>query len=159
MQHMKSWATIDRKTFVVISDQTLELFDKNRQHNLKQPEAGGVLLGRRRGQHLEVVHATQPYPTDIRKRTKFVRESAGHAEEALAMWMASDGEIGYLGEWHSHPEPDPSPSAVDLREWEKLGTHTFANSTMLTIIVGTSNLSLMLYTQTHTPLKLLRIVD
>lgn len=135
---MKSWATVDRKSFVVISESPLQLFDEYRQNDPKQPEAGGILLGHRRGQHLHIIHATQPYPTDKRSTIRFVREKNGHEEEACHWWRTSQGKIGYLGEWHTHPEPIPRPSLVDLLEWAKLATNSFHKTSMLAVIVGTA---------------------
>lgn len=105
---------------VLIEDDVVSALDQFRQRVLGDPEAGGLLLGFRRGPHLHVTEFTPPYPTDRRTRTSFKRACEGHAEAALRRWRATDEHLDYVGEWHSHPEEHASPSAVDLREWRTL---------------------------------------
>ena len=44
----------------------------------------------------------------------------------------------YVGEWHSHPESDPTPSSLDLSEWRKVCTAT--DEAMAFLILGTAAL-------------------
>lgn len=83
-------------------------------------EAGGVLMGFRRAHHLHVVDLTEPFPTDRSTRTSFRRERTGHAEVVQRRWFGSARTCDYLGEWHTHPEDYPTPSAKDRREWRAL---------------------------------------
>ncbi len=80
-------------------------------------EAGGILLGAYRGDHLDVTAATMPMHQDRRTRLMFDRRDPGHAREATAAWRASGHTITYVGEWHSHTVGDGEPSAVDLATW------------------------------------------
>lgn len=105
---------------VLIECEVMKVLDIYRQHDSSDAEAGGLLLGFRRGSHLHVVTCTQPCPTDRRTRTTFKRGCSGHARIAYERWRESQERIDYLGEWHSHPEAQASPSGVDLREWRKL---------------------------------------
>lgn len=91
-----------------------------RQQGPTDPEAGGILLGMRRGEHIHVTQLTSPGPEDRRTRTAFHRARRSHQELALRQWRESGGVMDYLGEWHTHPEIGPSPSATDLREWRTL---------------------------------------
>ncbi|WP_429563492.1 Mov34/MPN/PAD-1 family protein [Paraburkholderia sp. MM6662-R1] len=115
------------------------------------------MLGRRRGKHFEVVHATQPLRTDKRTRTSFVRESLGHQERAIELWKASHREVGYLGEWHSHPETCPSPSGVDVKQWQQHSRETSDESPLLAVITGTEQLyvALLRHGNVHVPLDCL----
>ncbi len=83
-------------------------------------EAGGVLLGARRGPHLEITDLTTPYPRDVRKRTYFDRRDSRHNAYAYKRWLGNNRKVGYLGEWHTHPERTPSPSTLDIGEWRQL---------------------------------------
>ncbi|PLZ02815.1 hypothetical protein CY652_07770 [Burkholderia sp. WAC0059] len=139
MQGMNSWATPDKRILVLFSDTVINILLAYRQDR-HQPEAGGILVGRRRGSHFEVTHATEPQPTDRRTRVSFVRESHGHQERAVELWKRSLGTIGYIGEWHTHPEVTPSPSLVDIDQWSKLPSRNTGNATMLSVIVGTRHL-------------------
>ena len=92
------------------------------QHELARKEAGGVLLGRYILDSNDAVvdQVTIPTPGDVRTRTNFVRSKRGHQESADQAWSNSRGTRHYLGEWHTHPEPVPKPSQVDLMNWKRL---------------------------------------
>lgn len=83
-------------------------------------EAGGILLGFRRGEHLHVSDATEPQAVDIRSRFGFHRRAKHHQDVALARWAATGRKMDYLGEWHTHPEPRPEPSGIDLKHWREI---------------------------------------
>lgn len=87
-------------------------------------EAGGILLGCYRGDHLDVVGMTCPLPDDVRSPVAFDRRDPGHAWTATAEWEASGQTIGYVGEWHTHTGTAANPSAIDLRTWRKLLAHS-----------------------------------
>ncbi|MBK7285293.1 MAG: hypothetical protein IPI83_14100 [Sphingomonadales bacterium] len=74
---------------------------KYRQRFFWQPESGGILLGRRRGKHLEVLLATEPTLDDKRSTFSFGREAVGHAEVAQQTWLRGERQVDYLGEWHA----------------------------------------------------------
>ncbi|HIH2748583.1 Mov34/MPN/PAD-1 family protein [Burkholderia aenigmatica] len=154
MRFVNSWATPDKQVLVLLSDAVIATFLAHRQDR-HQPEAGGILLGRRRGRHFEVVHATEPAANDRRTRVSFIRESYGHQEQAVELWERSLGEIGYVGEWHTHPEATPCPSLVDIDQWSQLPTRNAGNTPMLGIIVGTRQLcvALLLPNISHTILQ------
>lgn len=82
-------------------------------------EAGGVLLGRYRGPHIEILSCTTPLPDDLRNRFGFARQDKGHQTLAIKEWLESGGSISFVGEWHTHPERHPTPSWVDRRSWKK----------------------------------------
>lgn len=85
------------------------------------PEAGGVLMGRWLADGLSFVvdEVSEPMPADQRSRTSFFRSAAAHARVVAASMSRSRNTCGYLGEWHTHPEPHPRPSSVDLDDWRK----------------------------------------
>ena len=92
------------------------------QHELALKEAGGILLGRYILDSNDAVvdQVTVPTPGDVRTRVNFVRAKRGHQESADQAWSNSRGTRHYLGEWHTHPEPLPKPSQVDLMNWKRL---------------------------------------
>ncbi|WP_080704850.1 Mov34/MPN/PAD-1 family protein [Bordetella bronchiseptica] len=139
MPFVSEWSTTDQRNLVVFAPDVLRVFKNYRQRLFWQPEGGGILLGRRRGKHLEVVLATEPSPKDRRATFSFVREANGHAEFAELAWHQGDKKIDYLGEWHTHPENVPNPSGVDRREWGKLVAQR-PNSTLLVVVVGINSL-------------------
>jgi integrative and conjugative element protein (TIGR02256 family) len=106
--------------WVLIEDGVFTRLDPYRQISVKMPEAGGILLGFRRGKHLHVLDATTPMRGDIGQRYRFERSSAEHQRVALQRWQQSGGTLDYVGEWHSHPELNPLPSSIDLGAWREL---------------------------------------
>jgi integrative and conjugative element protein (TIGR02256 family) len=111
----------------------------------KSKEAGGVLMGRfiKEAKDIVIDKVTLPMKGDIRSRFQFKRLSPLHQLEVEREWVASKGTCNYLGEWHTHPEQDPTPSGVDLKDWErKLKKDTFSSRFLYFIIAGTAKLSI-----------------
>lgn len=86
-----------------------------------QSEAGGVLLGRHIVDTSDIIvdQVTAPMPGDRQSRHRFFRARRRHQELIDRAWQESDGTCTYLGEWHSHPERVPAPSAVDRLDWRR----------------------------------------
>jgi integrative and conjugative element protein (TIGR02256 family) len=116
----KSLIEPQSKRLIYLHDKVDNLIQSFWQLRPDDLEAGGILIGKRRGQHLEITVASPPQADDKRSRCKFVRSPTGHQEIADERWVASEGEENYLGEWHTHPEVNATPSELDLREWKKL---------------------------------------
>lgn len=110
------------------------------QLRLDDTEAGGILVGHERQQgNLVLDRLTTPQSGDRRTRTRFHRSSEQHQELLNQMWLASGQTRAYVGEWHTHPEPIPTPSSVDQRSWRKHLKQAEARDHGLNfIIVGTS---------------------
>ncbi|MBD8051807.1 Mov34/MPN/PAD-1 family protein [Limnohabitans radicicola] len=136
MQFMSSWATDDKKALLHFSEPTLETFCQYVQASDTDCEAGGLLLGSVHGAHMLIQQATVPTAWDKRFRHLFERMPFGHEAIALSRWMASQGTVRYLGEWHSHPEDHPHPSSLDRLEWGRLSAKRQDKRPMLAVIVG-----------------------
>jgi hypothetical protein len=54
-------------------------------------EAGGILLGRYRGPHVEILRCTTPMPKDHRTPFGFVRQDKGHEEIATPTGSGTGG--------------------------------------------------------------------
>lgn len=120
---------------LLIDDAVLDLVMGNRQLKNTDAEAGGILLGLRRDDHLHVTGLTTPCPADQRSRMGFQRKDEFHQAKALVAWQESGGVVDYIGEWHSHPERHPSPSSIDIREWKSICL--FQRKPMVFLIAGT----------------------
>lgn len=120
--------------YILVEQSVSELWSSYRQLDVGAKEAGGILLGFRRGTHLHVVDATAPMRRDIRQRTYFERLDPGHQKHATSRWQRTGQRMDYLGEWHTHPELLPTPSYVDKSEWQKITARTRAP--MLFAIAG-----------------------
>lgn len=113
-----------------------------RQTQCVSREAGGVLLGRwlRGSEHVVVDELTTPMRGDRRGRTSFHRAARAHQQHIDRAYAESQGTCGYLGEWHTHPEPDPTPSSIDLDDWRRrLRDDRVDVPHLFFVIVGTSS--------------------
>lgn len=111
-----------------------------RQLKAGQPEAGGVLLGRHilRCEDVVIDEVTSPMPGDWRGPVTFHRGRAHHQQVIDERWKSSNETCLYLGEWHTHPEPHPMPSQVDVGDWRRrLREDQFNGDTLFFVIVGT----------------------
>lgn len=105
-------------------------------------EAGGVLLGRHIQGAADVVVdcVTTPMLGDLRGRFSFFREEKQHQRVIDSCWQATQGTCTYLGEWHTHPEPIPIASRVDLSNWRRKLMHDHFNCFLFFVIVGTKQI-------------------
>jgi integrative and conjugative element protein (TIGR02256 family) len=103
-----------------------------------QAEAGGILIGYRRPPHIHVTACTMPFDQDRRSRFGFLRCDPKHAQVARKYWKETAGHAYYLGDWHTHPVANPTPSFVDHKGWKKLMSSKLGTE-LLFVIVGGSN--------------------
>ena len=87
-------------------------FERYQQLRWWQREAGGQLFARFREDTIDVVEATGPRRSDRRSRYNY--EPDRQAEQREIDERFSLG-LHFVGDWHTHPEDYPRPSAVDLR--------------------------------------------
>ncbi|BCM09623.1 hypothetical protein MAFF241647_39800 (plasmid) [Ralstonia solanacearum] len=87
--------------------------------------------------HLHVSMMTTPQPGDIQHRYGFQRQAQKHQNIALEQWKAERETMDYIGEWHTHPESEPTPSSIDKREWRRICNAR--NEPMVFLIAGTRN--------------------
>lgn len=136
MLELNSWVTTDERHFIHLSPEVLATLLRYVQIGSQDPEAGGILLGKVRAGNLEIIEATEPTRKDWRSRFFFIRHQRDHQEIVKRRWEESQGQIRYLGEWHTHPEDFPSPSGTDLREWRILAESRIDCRPLLAVIVG-----------------------
>ena len=120
--------------YILVEGRVLDVISTYCQNSRGKCEAGGTLMGYRSGRHLHVLHATVPMPLDKRSRISFDRLDPGHQREVTRAWEESQGRVDYLGDWHTHPQLNPSPSITDYTEWAKLGSTL--NKPLLFMILG-----------------------
>jgi len=120
---------------ITLSSSALASFERFRQRHIWQREAGGQLFARFSGSETIIVDATPPTRSDRRRRTAFEpNRRAQHAE----IRKRFDAGLHFVGDWHSHPEPVPSPSRLDLesmRDCIRQSQHDL--KALVLVIVGT----------------------
>jgi integrative and conjugative element protein (TIGR02256 family) len=130
---------------VFLSPNALIQMEEYRQRGTFASEAGGILLGRifpdSGDVHVDCV--TTPNPSDQRSRFRFIRAAQPTQNAIESAWSESQGLQNYLGEWHTHPEDDPTPSSLDRRNWSRLArTATYEQAALFFIIVGRTSIRL-----------------
>jgi integrative and conjugative element protein (TIGR02256 family) len=132
---------------VVFSSRVLKHLDKARQIKAAQPEAGGQLFAKLREGEIRIERATGPRLSDSRARTRYMPDRRAEQEEIAR--MHNDG-FHYVGDWHTHPDAYPSPSAVDIdsiRECVLRSRHELNG--FLMVVVGTGPVPQALHISTH----------
>ena len=122
-----------------LDEAVVDVLLSHAQRDPNAMEAGGVLMGRHiRGTRDVVVDSvTTPMRGDRRSRFSFHRSRKPHQHALDEAWESSDGTCVYLGEWHTHPEPSPTPSSVDLADWRKRLRHDVVDGeSLFFVIVG-----------------------
>ena len=108
---------------LVADEALLNLVGRLRQERLPN-ETGGVLVGSIDTQRRVVyVAIALPSPSDSEERpASYIRGTRGLAEQVTKMSAITQGEIEYVGEWHSHPDG----SGVALSDDDKKALHCIA---------------------------------
>lgn len=102
----------DSEQRLVVTPTVLNHLAKHQQSEGNSSEAGGQLFARFKGEQIRVEHATGPRATDRRSRYGYIPDRRVEQEEID--WMHSRG-LHFIGDWHTHPERIPTPSASDVR--------------------------------------------
>ena len=105
---------------VTVCDEVAGIWHRHRQTAAGTPaETFGVLMGTtsvdRREIWIEAV--TTPMADDRCSRFSFALRDPGHQRAVCGKFNCSGGTGIYLGTWHTHPEPIPTPSGVDRNDW------------------------------------------
>lgn len=95
---------------LVLTDPVVDHFRRHRQLRWYQREAGGQLFARFKDNSVFVEDATGPRRTDRRARTSYVPDRRA---EQVEIFERHPRGLHYVGDWHTHPEPHPSPSRSD----------------------------------------------
>jgi len=106
--------------YVYIEPDLIRQLNNYKQTDVMSKESGGLLLGYFAEQHLHVVKATTPFSKDKKNRHRFYRRDPMHVEVAKRCYRNSNGLLNVLGEWHTHPENNPTPSSIDLNQWNNI---------------------------------------
>ena len=118
---------------VTLADEVVETISAFSLQPENSREAGGILLGSYRGLHIQVTSCSRPMARDRRTATLFDRRDPGHQGFALKNWRDSAQTKTFVGEWHTHPEPRPYPSRLDLQTWRHVAGNNTAGNTVFLI--------------------------
>jgi integrative and conjugative element protein (TIGR02256 family) len=99
---------------IVLHAQPLDMLETFTQYSKKAPESGGIILGKLINEQINILKLSVPTPLDKASRTNFERSKVGAQIILDYEFYNSNGQLTYLGEWHTHPERFPTPSSTDL---------------------------------------------
>jgi integrative and conjugative element protein (TIGR02256 family) len=131
---------------LVFMPSALEMFANFRQMR-GEPEGGGLLFAQFEFPTVRVSVVTAPHRTDGRWRMLFVPNRILQRRAVKRHFI--NGEH-FVGEWHTHPEPSPTPSSLDLRSMRD----AFLKSShelnyFIMVIVGNRSDRLVLWVSAH----------
>lgn len=106
---------------IQVSRGVFDVFQSFRQLSDESEEAGGILVGRvLLNGDVIVDYVTSPSKEDKSTRFSFFRPIRLAQQFIVNIWRKSRGTQNYLGEWHTHPEDLPCPSATDISNWMRI---------------------------------------
>jgi integrative and conjugative element protein (TIGR02256 family) len=123
---------------IELGSAVVAVLDRYRQLEAGAQEAGGMLLGRLISESNDLVidEATEPGKRDRKGRYFFFR-GRSHAQKRVdEVWYRSHCTVNYLGEWHSHPEDDPSPSCADINNWRRISSKARYEQDCLAFVIA-----------------------
>lgn len=106
------------KTVINISDKVISNLSMYVQNRSFINESGGVLLGYKVKEHNVIIidDLSLPDKEDESSMIKFIRKSISHI---LKINKSSLNNSFCIGNWHTHPVSNPTPSLIDLSTWKK----------------------------------------
>lgn len=139
------------KQELVICDEVLQVFADARQMSAGDKETGGILFAEISKSEVRIVRVTRAEKRASISRVLF-RPSL--RQKRIAVKEAFNDGLHFVGEWHTHPERDPSPSSMDEESMEdsfKRSKHEL--NRFLMIILGNRKRQLSLAITLHSDLK------
>lgn len=126
-----------------VNKEVYECWLLHRQMKSRDTEQFGVLIGSRVENEslIWVDTCTTPQKKDISQRAKFVMKDPYHQKKIDEAYEDSNGELGYIGTWHTHPQNNPIPSIIDLNDWNQCALRN-ADRQLIFIIVGNKSINI-----------------
>jgi len=97
---------------LILDAPVVEHLESHRQLTRRHREAGGQLFATFSGDTIIVKEATGPRRSDHRARTSYRPDRKAEQQEILERHRRG---LHYVGDWHTHPSPQPLPSYLDYR--------------------------------------------
>jgi integrative and conjugative element protein (TIGR02256 family) len=117
---------------IAFSPSSLALFEKHRQRSPRHREIGGQLFARFEEENLLIELATAVPGS----RFRFSFQPDRRSEQIEIERYFAEG-LHYVGDWHTHPEASPQPSAPDVRKMSGIFSESEHQLPfMLMVIVG-----------------------
>lgn len=126
-----------------MTEKVIETLKQYRQKKIFEKEAGGQLFAQFDGADTYIVDATPPNPSDKRGRFSF-RPDRNIQQIDIARRYTMG--LHFAGDWHTHPQPIPSPSSIDIASMiECFNKSKHGLKAFLIVIVGVAEPPLGIY--------------
>lgn len=131
---------------LILSEAVVSHFLRHKQTT--GPELGGQLFGVISDEGtIEVTLATGPRRQDKKSRFLFIPSRFHEKREIGAQFKKG---LHYLGDWHTHPEPAPTPSNLDLSSMmDCFSKSRHQHSSFIMVIVGNGESKNWLWVSLH----------
>ncbi len=142
----RSFALPRSQQRLVFMPPALEAFLNFRQIK-NEPEAGGILFAQFDFPTIRIAAVTTPHKSDQRWKTLFIPNRILQRRT-----IKNHFKKGYhfIGEWHTHPEQNPTPSRLDLKSMrEAFLKSNHELNYFIMAIVGNRPDSLVLWVSAH----------
>lgn len=131
---------------LVFMPPVLKTFANFRQMR-KEPEGGGLLFAEFEFPIIRISAVTTPHRTDRRWKMLFFPNRILQRRVIKSLFKKG---LHFVGEWHTHPEPNPTPSSLDLasmRDAFLKSGHEL--NCFIMVIVGNQANNLVLWVSAH----------
>lgn len=120
---------------ILLHLQPREILEKFTQYKSTDHEAGGIILGKIIDNQINILKLTIPTSLDRSSRTNFERNKLSAQIILDYEFHNSNGQLIYLGEWHTHPESNPTPSKTDLQMLKRQFENNSLNTDFLLLFI------------------------
>jgi integrative and conjugative element protein (TIGR02256 family) len=146
-RQLKSMMEIKRGKYTIqISETVLLVLEKYKQDK-KGNESGGIILGQVIDNNcINITKLSLPNTFDKSSRYSFDRDKI--IAQIIVDYEFSNtvGKTIYLGEWHTHPEKNPTPSHIDRSMFKQQFKENKINESFLIFFIkGIENLYVGIY--------------
>lgn len=128
---------------LTVSKQVYDCWLRHRQMESEDTEQFGVLIGSRIEDESKIWinKCTTPQKMDISQRARFTMKDPFHQKQIDTAFEESNGESGYIGTWHTHPQGIPIPSIIDLNDWDQCSLRN-PDRQLLFVIIGNKQVNI-----------------
>ena len=125
---------------MLLSNRVVQAIRSDRKRHLPN-ESGGVLIGAwdTSRRLIYVVEHIEAPPDSIREHDSFMRGCTGLRQRIETISDRTLGQLGYIGEWHSHPSNSSEPSERDRTLFQWLSDHQWSDGLPAVMAIVATN--------------------
>lgn len=148
---------VDGDIIIKFDSEIIARMNTYKQQSDDACEAGGILIGResKDSGNIIIEHITEPFSKDKRERYAFHRKDSKHLDYYHNLYKDNNYIYAYMGEWHTHPEDNPSYSSIDIKNWTNIAKQNKdSNKIHYHLIIGIKSIGVWKYKLNQEPIKI-----